>query len=102
METDLQFYTIGEATVDSITPDPEFTSLYRERQDAQVRAQTAQDNAKAQVAEAKAKAQVAREEAKVKRAEIAGYGGFANYKCIYLADNGLNCAQPQYVVGGVR
>jgi hypothetical protein len=102
METDVQFYTIGNATVDQITPDPEFTSLYRERQNAQVKAQTAQDNARAQVAEAKAKARVAREEAKVKRAEISGYGGFNNYKCIYLADQGLNCAQPQYVVGGTR
>lgn len=102
METDLQFYIIGNATVDKITPDDQFVSLFRERQEAETRAQTAEINKKSQITEAKAKAAVAREEARVKQAEIAGYGGFGNYKCIYLADKGLNCAQPQYVVGSTR
>lgn len=102
METDLQFYIIGNATVDAVTPDADFISLYRQRQDAETRADTAELNKKALIAEAKAKAAVAREEAKVKQAEIRGYGGFDNYNCIYLADKGLNCRQPQYIVGGVR
>lgn len=102
METDLQFYKIGNATIDGITPDKTFTALYRERQEAETRAQTAEINRDAKIAEAKANAAIAREEAKIKEAEIAGYGGFSNYRCIYLADAGLNCAQPQYVVGGSK
>lgn len=100
METDLQFYRIGNVTIDSITPDKDFTALYRQRQEADTKAKTAEANKRALIAEAEAKAAVARSEAKIKRAEIDGYGGFGNYKCIYLADHGLNCAQPQYVVGG--
>lgn len=99
METDLQFYIVGNPTVDSITPEDAFVSLYKERQNAETRADTAELNKKALIAEAQAEAAVAAERAKVKRAEIAGYGGFSNYKCIYLADKGLNCAQPQYIVG---
>lgn len=102
METDLQFYVIGNPTVDTITPDTQFVNLYRDRQEAETKAQTADLNKAAQIKEAQAKAAVAREEAKVKRAEIEGYGGFSNYKCIYLADHNLNCAQPQYVVGGAK
>lgn len=102
METDVQFYRVGNATVDRITPDAQFVSLYRERQEAETRADTAELNRTVKVREAQANAAVARAEAKVKQAEIRGYGGFGNYKCIYLADQGLNCAQPQYVVGGTR
>ena len=102
METDVQFYRVGNATVDRITPDEQFVGLYRERQEAETRADTAELNKKVQVREAEAKAAVARAEAKIKQAEIRGYGGFGNYRCIYLADAGLNCAQPQYVVGGTR
>jgi hypothetical protein len=102
METDLQFYTIGNATVDKITPDEQFVALYRDRQEAKTRAETADLNKAAQIAEAQAKAAVAKEEAKVKLAEIEGYGGFENYKCIYLADHGLNCAQSVYYVGGSK
>jgi hypothetical protein len=99
MQTDLSFYHDFNVSIQSFTPDSDFLGMLRDRQAAAVKAQTAQDNAKAQVAEANAAAKVAVANARVKRAEISGYGGFNNYKCIYLADNGLNCAQPQYVVG---
>lgn len=99
METELQFYVIGNPTIDQITPDAQYVGLYRERQDAETRAETADLNKAALIAEAQAQAAVAQEQAKIKQAEIAGYGGFDNFKCIYLADKGLNCAQPQYVVG---
>lgn len=102
METDLEFYKVGNITIDAISPDPAFISLYRERQDAETRAATAEANKQAKIREAEANAAVAREEAKIKQAEIAGYGGFENYQCIYLADKGLNCAQPQYIVGGTK
>lgn len=102
METDLQFYTIGNPTIDSVTPDEQFVALYRERQEAETKAATAEANKNAQIAEAKANTAVAQEQAKIKQAEISGYGGFDNYRCIYLADKGLNCAQPQYVVGGSK
>lgn len=102
METDLQFYIIGNPTIDNLTPDSQFVNIYRERQDAETRAETADLNKAAKVKEAEANAAVAKAEAEIKKAEIAGYGGFDNYKCIYLADHGLNCAQPQYVVGGTK
>lgn len=102
METDLQFYQNFTVSIYKITPDAEYLALIKERENAQIRAETAQKNAEARIAEAEANARVAWKEAKIKQAEIAGYGGFENYKCIYLADQGLNCAQPQYVVGGVR
>ena len=102
METDLQFYKDFTVKIYKITPDEEYLGLIKERENAQIKAETAQKNAEAKIAEAKANAQVAQEEAKIKQAEIAGYGGFENYRCIYLADKGLNCAQPQYVVGGLK
>ena len=102
METDLQFYENFTVSIYSVTPDAEYLALIKEREDAQIKADTAQANADAKVAEAKANARVAREEAKIRQAEIAGFGGFNNYKCIYLADKGLNCAQPQYIVGGTK
>lgn len=102
METDLQFYDNFTVNIYKIQPDAEYLTLIREREDAQIKSETAQKNAEAKVAEANANAQIAAAEAKIKRAEIDGYGGFDNYKCIYLADHGLNCAQPQYVVGGSK
>jgi hypothetical protein len=99
METDLQFYTIGNASVEKVTPDKQFTDLYRERQDAKTRAETADLNKAARVKEAEADAAVAQAQAQVKKAEIEGYGGFDNYVCIYMADQGLNCKQPT-IIGG--
>lgn len=102
METDVQFYTIGFPTIDALTPGANFVKLFNDRREAEIQADTAKANEDAQVAEAKAKAAVALEEAKVKQAEISGYGGFDNYVCIYMADQGLNCKQPQYVVSGSK
>lgn len=99
METDLHFYKNFSVKIYNITPDDEYLSMYRDRQNANIKAQTAEANRKAKIAEAEANAAVAEANAKIKQAEIKGYGGFSNYKCIYLADKGLNCAQPQYVVG---
>jgi len=65
---------------------------------AKAKAQEAQ--AQADAAKARAQIAVAQAEAAKKRAEIQGYGGPDNYRCIYLADKGLNCAQPVYVFGG--
>lgn len=101
MEGDLQFYIIGNPTVDTFTPDSQFVSIYRERQDAETRAETADLNKAAKVKEAEANTAVAKAEAEIKKAEINGYGGFDNYKCIYLADKGLNCAQPT-IIGPAR
>lgn len=102
MQTDLQFYKDFKVTIFSITPDDEFLDKYKSRQAAQIEAQTAEANKQAQIAKAEADAAVAKAQAKIKQAEIDGYGGYANYRCIYLADHGLNCAQPTYVVGGTK
>lgn len=102
METDLQFYQNFTVSIYAMMPDEEYLSLIKERENAQIKAETAQKNAEARVAEARANEKVAEAEAKIRLAEISGFGGFNNYKCIYLADKGLNCAQPQYIVGGTR
>ena len=101
METDLDFYKFpkGGAKIYDVKPEGAYLDIFKERQAAEERAKTAEINRAAKVAEAKANAEIAEAQAKVKRAEIEGYGGFDNYKCIYLADKGLNCAQPQYLVG---
>ena len=102
METDIQFYNIGNVTVDNITPDTQFQSLYRERQEAETRAETAEFNKDAQIAEAKAQAAVAREQAKVKQAEISGVGGPSAYAKLQAIEGGLNPFQPTYIVGGTQ
>lgn len=102
METDLQFYENFTVSIYSMTPDAEYLSLIKERENAQILADTAQANADAAVAQARAEARVAREKAKIKQAEIAGYGGFNNYVCVYMADKELNCKQPQYIVGASK
>lgn len=102
METDLSFYQDFNVKIYKITPEQEFLDLLKERDNARIKADTAEANKAAQVKQAEADAAVARAQAEIKKAEIDGYGGFDNYKCIYLADHGLNCAQPQYVVGGTK
>ena len=99
-ESDLTFYKNMKVKVFGVTPEDTYVSLYKERTAAAKRAETAEFNKQARVTEAEANAAVARAEAQVKRAEIDGYGGPEKYTCIYLADKGLNCAQPQYIVGG--
>jgi hypothetical protein len=100
MESDLQFYKDMKVKVFGVDPEGDFKNLYKERQAAATAAQTAELNKKAKIAEAEANAAVAQSEAKVRRAEISGYGDPQTYRCVYLADKGLNCAQPQYIVGG--
>lgn len=101
METDLQFYRNFTVKIYSITPEQEYLDIFKERQSAKSRAETAEYNKQAKIAEAEAKAAVARAEADVKRAEISGYGSFENYKENKMVENGLNPDQPTYVVGGV-
>lgn len=102
METDEQFYIIGNPTVDEFMPEGTFVSLYRERQDAETKAETADLNKQAKIKEAEANAAVAAAEAKIKKAEIDGYGGFENYNKFMAVEKGLNPYQPTYVVSGTK
>jgi len=101
MESDLEFYKNLQVKVFGIQPEGDYVNLYKERTAASKRAETAEFNKRAKVAEAEANAAVAQSEAKVKRAEISGYGNDHTYICSVLADKGLNCEQPTYIVGGV-
>jgi hypothetical protein len=94
METDLQFYENFKVQITSFTPDGEFLGLYKERQAAAVKAQTAQDNAAAQVAEAQANTEVAKAEALTKAATIAGYGSVEAYLQAQAIAAGMNPFQP--------
>lgn len=100
MESGLTFYQDFTVKVFGIQPEDSFVSLYKERQAAQTKAQTADFNKKAQVIEAEAQAAVQQAQAKVKAAEISGYGDKHTYICAMLAEKGMNCEQPTYVVGG--
>ena len=102
MESDLEFYKIASVKIYSITPEAEYLALYKERQAAQVKAETAEANRAAREAEAKANAAVAREEAKIKQAEISAYGSVDNYLKQQAIDKGQNPYQPQYIVGGQK
>lgn len=102
METDLQFYDNFTVSIYKMTPDSEYLSLIKERENAQIKAETAQKNAEAKVAEAKANAEVAREEAKILQAQIDGYGGFENYNKFMAVEKGLNPYQPTYIVPGTK
>jgi hypothetical protein len=64
------------------------------------RAQSAEAQAAADVQKARAEVAVARAEAAKRRAEITGYGSKEVFICLKLAEAGLNCKQPQYIVGG--
>ena len=94
METDLQFYNIASVKIYSITPSDDYLQLFKDRQEAQVRAQTAEANKQAQIAEAQAKAAVARAEAQAKRAEISGYGSVEAYLKHEAIEAGMNSFQP--------
>lgn len=100
METDLQFYDKFTVKIYSVTPDSEFLGMYKERQSAQVKSETAELNRQARVAEARANAEVAEAEAGIKQEEIKGYGGFDNWNKAKAVENGLNPYQPTYIVGG--
>lgn len=94
MEGDAQFYKDFTVRVYGISPDSDFTALYKERKAAQVKADTAEANKQAQIAEAQAKAAVAQEEAKVKAAEIAGYPSVEAYLRALAIEKGMNPFQP--------
>lgn len=94
METDLEFYKNFKVTITSFTPDAEFLQLYKDRQAAAIKAQTAQDNAAAQIAEAQAATQVAEAQANTLQAEIKGYGSVEAYLQQQAIDKGINPFQP--------
>lgn len=94
METDLEFYHIASVKIYSLTPSEDYLGLYKERQAAQVKAQTAEANKAARIAEAEANAAVARSEADIKRAEIAGYGSVEAYLRHEAIEAGMNPFQP--------
>lgn len=102
METDLQFYDNFTVSIYKMTPDSEYLGLIKERENAQIKAETAQKNAEARVAEANANAKIAEAEAKIKQAEIEGYGGFENFNKHNAVNNGLNPYQPTYIVNGTK
>jgi hypothetical protein len=97
METDLSFYKDFNVKIYKITPEQEFLNLLKERDNARILADTADANKAARVKQAEADAAVAAAQAEIKKAEIQGYGGFDNYVCIYMADQGLNCKQPTII-----
>lgn len=97
METDLSFYKDFNVKIYKITPEDEFLALLKERDDARIKADTADANKAARIKQAEADAAVAKAQAEIKKAEIDGYGGFDNYVCIYMADSGLNCKQPTII-----
>jgi hypothetical protein len=94
MESDLEFYKVASVKIYSLTPSEDYLGLYKERQAAQVKAQTAEANKKARIAEAEANAAVARSEADIKRAEIAGYGSVEAYLRHEAIEAGMNPFQP--------
>jgi hypothetical protein len=90
-------------TVLILKPDPVDHGLKQAIADeqaavAQANAQKAKADADTKTAQAQLALQQA--QAKAKQAEINGFGGFDHYVCIYLADKGLNCKQPQFIVSG--
>ena len=94
METDIQFYRDFTVKIYSITPGDEYLSLYKDRQNAKIKAETAEANKQARIAEAQADAAVAEEQAKVRKAEIQGYGGPQWYACVKSIEKNLPCFTP--------
>lgn len=94
METDLSFYKDYTVKIYKITPEQEYLDLLKERENAKIKAETAQENAKARVAEADANAEVAEAEARVRQAEIKGYGGIEGYLKNKAIERGINPYQP--------
>ncbi len=96
MEGDTQFFKIGTVSVLAANPTDDFQSLYQDRKNAQVRAETAEANKLAQIAEAQAQTAVAEEQAKAQAAIIAGYGGPDAYLRWLAIQEGMNPYQPNY------
>lgn len=93
-ETDLEFYRVASVKIYSLTPSGDYLDLYKERQAAQVKAQTAEANKQAKIAEAEANAAVAKSEAEVRKAEISGYGSVESYLKYLAIEKGINPWQP--------
>jgi hypothetical protein len=102
MEGDLQFYDHFTVKIYKMTPEDAYLNLLKEREDAQIKAETADLNASARVKEAEANAKVKKAEAEIMRNEIAGYGGFENWNKAKAVENGLNPYQPTIVAPGIR
>lgn len=97
------FTNINVATLKKPIPtNQELKDAIAAEQSAVATAQSAEAKARATKAQAEAETATAEAEAKKQQAIIQGYGGFDNYKCIYMADNGLNCDQPTYIVSGTK
>jgi len=96
MEGDAQFFKMGNISILNAEPTEEFQTLYQDRKNAQVRAETAEANKAAEIAEAQAKTEVALEQAKAKAAEIAGWGGAEAYLKWLTIEAGMNPYQPNY------
>lgn len=95
METDLSFYERMRVIITKIDPDSEFKKLYRARQDADTKAETAEALKAARIAEAKADAAVAEERAKERLAEINGFKGNVDaYNDWLMIQKGMNPRQP--------
>lgn len=99
METDLQFYKDFTVQIISMTPSQEYLDLYKQRQNAQIAAETANLNKQAQVTKAEADAAVARAQSKIKAAEIAGYPSITAYLQAQAIAQGMNPFQPVIVAG---
>ena len=100
--------TNGESYFENISvivgqPEPvdqELASAVAQEASNVARAQSAEAQAKADVLKARAEVAVEKAEAAKRRAEINGYGSKEVFICLKLAEAGLNCKQPQYIVGG--
>jgi regulator of protease activity HflC (stomatin/prohibitin superfamily) len=99
-----EFFTnINVATLKKPIPtNQELKDAIAAEQAAVATAQSAEAKARATKAQAEAETATAQAEAEKQKAIIEGYGGFDNYKCIYLADKNLNCDQPTYIVSGTK
>ena len=80
--------------------DPGLTDAINREQSEVAQSNAEKARAEADTAKAEAQIKLAQAEALKKKAEIQGYGGFDNYICVYMADQGLNCKQPTYIWGG--
>jgi FKBP-type peptidyl-prolyl cis-trans isomerase len=103
MVTDLEFFQGITVSIDKLEVPETLQTLYRERADAKVEAETADINAEAKIQEAEANARIAEAEAKARQAVIEGYGSVEAYLKAQAIEAGMNPFQPSYgaVVGPV-
>lgn len=94
METDEQFFMNLTVSIDEIEPPAETKALIQQRQDAKIKAETAEANKQAEVAAAEAQAAIEKAKAQALKAEIEGYGGVQWYACLKSIEAGMPCFQP--------